>query len=52
MSSVAETADQAAPANIDFQTEPQRYRHWRLSFDGNVATLAMDVNEMAPLAPG
>jgi len=52
MRTVVETAEQAAPASIDFQTEPQRYRHWRLSFDGNVATLAMDVNEMAPLAPG
>ena len=29
---------------IDFQTEPDRYRHWKLSFDGPVATLTMDVD--------
>src|ERR671929_1406166 len=37
---------------IDFRTEPARYRHWKLSFDGAVATLAMDVREDAPLVPG
>jgi benzoyl-CoA-dihydrodiol lyase len=30
---------------IDFRTDPSRYRHWRLSIDGRVATLAMDVSE-------
>ena len=30
---------------IDFQTEPARYRHWKLAFDGPVATLALDVAE-------
>ena len=30
---------------IDFQTSPDRYRHWKLSCDGPVATLAMDVDE-------
>ena len=29
---------------IDFQTDPSRYRHWKLSFDGPVATLSMDVD--------
>ncbi|MGE0563206.1 MAG: 2,3-epoxybenzoyl-CoA dihydrolase [Pseudolabrys sp.] len=29
---------------IDFQTEPSRYRHWRLEFDGDVASLIMDVD--------
>ncbi len=29
---------------IDFQTDPTRYRHWKLSFDGPVATLTMDVD--------
>ena len=24
---------------IDFQTEPARYRHWKLKIDGDVATL-------------
>jgi len=29
---------------IDFATEPSRYRHWKLSVDGDVATLLMDVD--------
>ena len=37
---------------IDFRTEPAAYRHWRLSFAGPVATLAMDVDENGGLAPG
>ncbi len=28
-----------------FQTSPDRYRHWRLAFEGEVARLSMDVNE-------
>src|SRR5258705_7574421 len=31
--------------HIDFQTDPSRYRHWRLDVDGEVATLTMDVDE-------
>ena len=34
---------------IDFQTEPSKYRHWRLSFDGPIATLWMDVDAFAGL---
>jgi len=37
---------------IDFRTEPAKYRHWKLSFDGPVATLAMDVDENGGLIPG
>ncbi len=37
---------------VDFRTEPSRYRHWTLSFDGPVATLAMDVREDGGLRPG
>jgi benzoyl-CoA-dihydrodiol lyase len=37
---------------VDFQTDPSRYRHWRLSFDGPVATLTMDVAEDGGLRPG
>ncbi len=32
-------------ARISFETSPGRYRHWKLSFDGPVATLSMDVQE-------
>ena len=37
---------------IDFQTDPTRYRHWKLSFDGPVATLAMDVDPAGGLMDG
>src|SRR6266853_2984061 len=37
---------------IDFRTEPPRYRHWKLSLAAPMATLAIDVNENAPLNPG
>jgi len=37
---------------IDFQTDPSRYKHWRLAFDGPVATLTMDVAEDGGLRPG
>ena len=35
----------ATPGRVDYRTEPARYRHWRMSFDGPVATLALDVDE-------
>ncbi|MBV8744293.1 MAG: benzoyl-CoA-dihydrodiol lyase [Xanthobacteraceae bacterium] len=37
---------------IDFQTEPVRYRHWKLTVDGEIATLALDVDENAGLFEG
>ena len=37
---------------VDYQTDPSRYKHWRLSFDGAVATLTMDVNEEGGIRPG
>src|SRR4051794_2504954 len=37
---------------VDFRPEPARYRHWRLSRAGPVATLTMDVDEQAGLQPG
>ena len=37
---------------IDFETQPERYNHWKLSYDGPVATLALDVAEDKGLAPG
>jgi benzoyl-CoA-dihydrodiol lyase len=43
--------DQAA-GRVRFQVEPGRYRHWRLSIDGPVATLAMDVDEHGGLREG
>ena len=43
---------QAKMDSVDFQTDPSRYKHWRLSFDGPVATLTMDVAEDGGLRPG
>jgi benzoyl-CoA-dihydrodiol lyase len=37
---------------VDFRTSPERYKHWKLSFDGPVATIAMDVKEDGGLKPG
>jgi len=37
---------------VTFDVAPGEYRHWRLTLDGRVATLAMDVNEDASLKPG
>jgi len=37
---------------IDFQTDPTRYRHWKLAFDGPIATLTMDVDPAGGLMDG
>ncbi|HSS18597.1 MAG TPA: 2,3-epoxybenzoyl-CoA dihydrolase [Pyrinomonadaceae bacterium] len=37
---------------INFQTSPEQYKHWKLKFDGPVATLSMDVQEDVTLAEG
>ena len=37
---------------VDFATDPGRYRHWRLSVDGDIATLLMDVDEQGGLFEG
>ena len=42
----------AGPDCILFDTSPARYRHWRLSVDGRVATLVLDVDETGGLRPG
>jgi benzoyl-CoA-dihydrodiol lyase len=45
-------ADSGERVQVDFRTEPARYKHWRLSVEGRVATLAMDVREDGGLRPG
>jgi benzoyl-CoA-dihydrodiol lyase len=37
---------------IDFQTDPSRYRHWRIEVDGEVASLIMDVDQGGSLFEG
>jgi len=45
-------ADTGERVLVDFRTEPARYKHWTLAFDGPVATLLMDVREDGGLRPG
>jgi benzoyl-CoA-dihydrodiol lyase len=42
----------SASPRVDYQTDPSRYRHWRLTFEGPVATLAADFDENGGLRPG
>jgi benzoyl-CoA-dihydrodiol lyase len=37
---------------VEFRVSPDRYRHWRVAYDGPVATLVMDVDEQGGLVPG
>ncbi|HTW01195.1 MAG TPA: 2,3-epoxybenzoyl-CoA dihydrolase [Streptosporangiaceae bacterium] len=37
---------------VEFRTAPEHYRHWRLTTDGPVATLTMDVDEQGGIVPG
>src|SRR5438309_5474423 len=37
---------------VTFQTSPEQYQHWKLSIDGPVAQLSMDVQEDRTLADG
>ncbi|TAM90814.1 benzoyl-CoA-dihydrodiol lyase [bacterium] len=48
---VTAEAPQASPP-VTFDTAPERYRHWRLSVDGRIATLLLDVDEDGGLRPG
>src|SRR6188508_2672399 len=45
------TTSPTNPGVISFDTAPDRYRHWKLTFDGAIATLSMDVQEDAGLSP-
>jgi benzoyl-CoA-dihydrodiol lyase len=37
---------------VDYRTEPSQYRHWKLAFAGDVATLSIDIDEDGGLRPG
>jgi benzoyl-CoA-dihydrodiol lyase len=41
----------AALPSVTFETDPTQYKHWKLSVDGQIATLAMDVREDAGMRP-
>ena len=46
------SAQDLAPSRVNYETHPSQYRHWKLSFDGAVATLKADFDENAGLRPG
>ncbi len=50
--SVPAIASFCAAGMIDFATQPDRYRHWTLKFDGPVAELILNVDEDGGLKPG
>ena len=52
MDVAATEQSQAKVEPPDYRTEPGKYKHWKLSFDGTVATLTMDVAEDGGLRPG
>src|SRR5688500_4523681 len=45
------TATNTTPDRITFERSPDTYHHWKLTFEGPVATLSMDVQEDAGLSP-
>jgi benzoyl-CoA-dihydrodiol lyase len=40
------------PSRVEYQTDPSQYKHWKLEFEGPVATLKADFDENAGLRPG
>ena len=46
------TAVATAAPRVEYQTDPSQYKHWKLKFEGPVATLAADFDENAGLRPG
>jgi benzoyl-CoA-dihydrodiol lyase len=48
---MATTDTKTIPGPVTFETSPRHYKHWKLTFDGPVATLGMDVQEDAGLSP-
>ena len=41
-----------SPSRVEYQTTPAQYKHWKLEFNGPVATLKADFDENAGLRPG
>ncbi|HTA47471.1 MAG TPA: 2,3-epoxybenzoyl-CoA dihydrolase [Bryobacteraceae bacterium] len=52
MEAVSAKSSSAVSEFVDFQTAPERYRHWRLSVEGRRATLFLDVQEDGGIRPG
>jgi benzoyl-CoA-dihydrodiol lyase len=41
-----------SPSRVEYQTTPAQYKHWKMEFNGPVATLKADFDENAGLRPG
>src|SRR3989440_4600052 len=52
MDAVTTPEIQVQPEAVDYRTDASRYKHWKLAFDGPVATLTMDVAEDGGIRPG
>ena len=52
MTEAENTENTERTGRVEFRVSPDRYRHWKLSADGPVATLTMDVDEQGGLVPG
>ena len=40
------------PDRVDYRTDPTQYRHWKLSAEGSVARLSLDIAEDGGIRPG
>jgi benzoyl-CoA-dihydrodiol lyase len=52
MDTEAMNTEAATETRVEFRVSPDQYRHWKLSAEGQVATLTMDVDEHGGLVPG
>ncbi|WP_431109390.1 2,3-epoxybenzoyl-CoA dihydrolase [Variovorax paradoxus] len=49
---MTESTTLQAPPRVDYRIEPTQYKHWKLSFDGAVARLVLDIAEDGGIRPG
>lgn len=49
---MTETTTLQAPPRVDYRIEPTQYKHWKLSFEGSVARLVLDIAEDGGIRPG
>ncbi|BEP64196.1 2,3-epoxybenzoyl-CoA dihydrolase [Variovorax sp. V213] len=49
---MTETTTLQAPSRVDYRIEPAQYKHWKLSFEGPVARLVLDIAEDGGIRPG
>ena len=52
MEAVAIKKEAVAVERVDYQVDPSSYKHWRVGFDGPVATVTLDINEDGGIRPG